>query len=200
MPSMDTTRSYWQGKRIRLRGIEPGDWVTYADWNLDDDQARRLSAVPFPQSRESVRRFAEAKSVRGPENDRYSFVVETNTGEAIGDVTTHDCDRRVGTFSYGLNILPEHRRQGYASDAIMLILRYYFWELRYQKATVGIYDFNVASIRLHERLGFQHEGRLRRMTYGNGVFSDLLMLGLTVDEFAPLAAERGFGPLPSPTP
>jgi RimJ/RimL family protein N-acetyltransferase len=112
--------------------------VTYADWNLVDDQARRLHAIPFPQSRESVRRFAESESVRGPENDRFRFVIETAADEKIGDVTTHDSDSRTGTFSYGLNILPEHRRRGYASEAIMLVLRYFFWELRYQKDTVGI--------------------------------------------------------------
>ena len=80
---VDNTRSYWQGNKVRLRGIEPGDWGTYADWNVDDDQARRVHAVPFPQSRESVRRFAESESVRGPENDRSRFVVESIDGEAI---------------------------------------------------------------------------------------------------------------------
>ena len=38
------------------------------------------------------------------------------------------------------------------------------------------------------------------MTYGNRVFSGMLMLGLTAEEFAPLAAQRGFGPRPNATP
>ena len=40
------------------------------------------------------------------------------------------------------------------------------------------------SIRLHEKLGFQLEGRLRRMIYTNGQFFDELLFGLTAEEFA----------------
>lgn len=189
---MESSTSIWQGRLVRLRGIEPDDWETYSAWNLDDHQARNLDAVPFPQSREAVKRWAEQEAIRHPENDRYRFVIENRAGEAVGDITTHDCDRRTGTLAYGLNILPDHRRRGYASEAILLVLRYFFRELRYQKATVGVFAFNEPSIRLHERLGFQQEGRLRRMTFGQGRFSDLLMFGITAEEFAALAAARGF--------
>jgi RimJ/RimL family protein N-acetyltransferase len=64
-----------------------------------------------------------------------------------------------------------------------LVLRYYFQELRYQKVTVRVYSFNDASIRLHEKLGFQLEGRLRRTVYTNGEYFDELIYGLTVEEF-----------------
>jgi len=185
---MEITTSNWQGRKVRLRAIEPGDWETYAAWNLDDEQARCLAAVPFPQSREAVRRWAEQEALRRPEDDRFRFVVENGADEAVGDVTTHRCDRRVGTFSYGLNVRREHRRRGYASEAIGLVLRFYFRELRYQKVTVDVFDFNTPSVRLHEKLGFRLEGRLRRMTFGDGRFSDVLVYGLLAEEFDDLAA------------
>ncbi|HET7095418.1 MAG TPA: GNAT family N-acetyltransferase, partial [Thermomicrobiales bacterium] len=62
-------------------------------------------------------------------------------------------------------------------------LRYFFDELGYQKAHVHVYAFNAASIRLHERLGFQREGRLRRMLFTGGQFHDVLVYGLTLEEF-----------------
>ncbi len=188
----DTSNSIWRGPTIRLRAIEPEDWATYDVGNQDDGQARRLDAVPFPQSQATMRRWAEEESRRCPEHDRFRFVIENRAAEIVGDLTTHDCDRRVGTLAYGLNILPAHRRRGYGGEAILLVLRYFFRELRYQKATVGVFAFNTPSIHLHKRLGFQLEGRLRRMTYGQGRFDDLLMFGLTADEFVPLAASRDF--------
>ena len=139
-----------------------------------------------------MRRCAEEESQRRPKNDRFRFVIENRAAEIVGDLTTHDCDSRVGTLAYGLNILPAYRRRGYASEAILLVLRYFFRELRYQKATVGVFAFNIPSIRLHERLGFQLEGRLRRMTNGQGRFDDILMFGLTAEEFIPLATSRDF--------
>ena len=181
---MDTSASIWQGKRVRLRAIEPSDWAVYFAWNQDDEQARGVSSIPFPQSAEAVRQWAHQEATRRPEGDSFRFVIENETGEVVGDLTTHHCDARAGSFSYGITIRREHRRNGYAAEAIALVLRYYFQELRYQKATVSVYSFNEASACLHESLGFQLEGRIRRTVFTGGQHCDELVYGLTVEEFA----------------
>jgi len=175
--------SVWQGERVRLRAVEPSDWEVFFAWNQDDDQARRLYFIPFPLSAEATRRQAEETATKRPESDSYKFVIENSDSTIVGGIGTHDCDRRTGTFSYGLNILPDHQRKGYASEAVRLLARYFFRELRYQKLTVGVYDFNEPSIRLHERLGFQREGCLRRMGFTDGHHFDVLMYGITAEEF-----------------
>ena len=43
---MNTDTSIWQGKRVRLRAIEPSDWNVYYAWNRDDEQARGVSSIP----------------------------------------------------------------------------------------------------------------------------------------------------------
>jgi len=65
-------------------------------------------------------------------------------------------------------------------------MRYYFQELRYQKVTVHIYSFAEPSVKLHESLGFQLEGRIRRAVFTNGQYFDELIYGLTKEEFAAL--------------
>ena len=179
---MDTDASIWQGKRVRLRAIEPSDWEVYFAWNQDDDQARAVSGIPFPQSKEAVRQWAQQEATRKPEGDAFRFVIENETGEVVGDLTTHHCEPRAGAFSYGITIRREHRRNGYAAGAIALVLRYYFRELRYQKATVSVYSFNEASARLHESLGFQMEGRIRRTVFTDGELFDELVYGITAEE------------------
>jgi RimJ/RimL family protein N-acetyltransferase len=189
-------QTIWQTERIRLRAIEPGDWEVFFRWNQDEDMTRALDWVWFPQSREAVRRWAEEASLCRPENDAFHWVIEDVDGMVVGSIATHDCDRRSGTFAYGLNVLPEHRRRGYASDAIEVVLGYYFQELGYQKVTVNVHAFNEASIRLHERLGFRQEGRLRRMVYTRGQHFDSLIFGLTAEEFRerhPVASWHGNG-------
>lgn len=59
-----------------------------------------------------------------------------------------------------------------------------FGERRFQKCDVGIYAYNSASLRLHERLGFVMEGRRRRARFFAGEFHDLVLMGVTVGEFA----------------
>ena len=174
----------FEGHLIRLRAIEPADWQLHYQWNFDSEIGRLTDEVWFPTSRESVRAWAEAESKRHGENDNFRFEIETLDGEVVGTINTHSCHRRNGTFMYGLAILPDHQHHGYATEAIRLVLRFYFQERRYQKVTVEVYSFNEPSIRLHEALGFTLEGRLRRMIYTEGTFHDVLMFGLTDDEFA----------------
>jgi RimJ/RimL family protein N-acetyltransferase len=181
---LDTATSIWQGERVRLRAIEPSDWAAYFSWNQDDEQARGVSSIPFPQSAEAVRQWAQQEATRKPEEDAFRFVIENEAGEVVGDLTTHHCDARVGSFSYGITIRRERRRNGYAAQAIALVLRYYFRELRYQKATVSVYSFNEASVRLHESLGFQLEGRIRRTVFTDGQYGDELVYGMTAEEFS----------------
>jgi RimJ/RimL family protein N-acetyltransferase len=57
-------------------------------------------------------------------------------------------------------IPPPRRRRGYATEAARLLLRYAFDEQRYQKCNSACVEGNVASIALHERLGFAEEGRV----------------------------------------
>ena len=110
--------------------------------------------------------------------------MENNAGEAVGDISTNDCDPRVGHLHYGLSVARAYRRKGYASEAILLVLRCYFQELRYQKATITFYSFNEATIALHNGPGFQLEGRIRRAVFTRGQYFDELLVGMTAEEFA----------------
>ena len=174
---------FWRGTLVRLRAVEPADWETFQEWNSDSDAARETYYLPFPKSDEAARSWAEKEATKGPENDAFRLVIETLDGEMVGTINTHSCDPRNGTFGYGLAIGESHRRKGYAVEAITLALRYFFGELRYQKATVHVYSSNEPSIQLHEQLGFTLEGRLRRMIYTQGQYLDELLFGITAEEF-----------------
>jgi RimJ/RimL family protein N-acetyltransferase len=182
--------NFWEGKRVRLRAVEPADWEHFYLWNDDTLFARVTDRVWFPQSREAVKRWAAEQALSVPKNDAFRWVIEDLAGAFVGTINTHNCDRREGTFRYGLAIIREHWRKGYASEAVRLVLTYYFHELAYQKVNVEIYDFNQGSVVLHERLGFQHEGRQRRMGYTRGAYFDWILMGMTREEFDALLAEN----------
>lgn len=177
--------SIYQGQHVRLRAIEPADWEIFYNWDSSDsDHARSVDEIWFPSSRVQMREWAERETRRGDDKDAFRFAIEELNGQLVGTLNTHSCNPRCGTFMYGLAVLPPYQRRGYASEAITLVLRYYFLERRYQKVTVEVFSFNTASIRLHERLGFKLEGRLRRMVYTGGKYYDALMYGQTAEEFA----------------
>ena len=175
--------NFWQGKIIRLRSIEPSDAEYFIRWNLDSERARLLDFLWPPQSESSVHAWVEEQSRRKLENDSFHWVIENLEDTPVGSISTHDCNPRHGTFSYGIDIAPEHQQKGYATEAIQLVLRYYFQELRYQKVTVPVHSDNPSSIKLHERLGFQREGTHRRMQFTQGAFVDVIWFGMTIEEF-----------------
>ncbi len=173
----------WEGSKVRLRPIMPCDWEKFHENDMDTEVSRLCDAVHKPRSPEGTRLWAERSANEQAEGDNARFAIETLAGELIGSINAHSCDPKNGTFKYGLGIFRNHWRRGYGSEAIMILLQYYFHELRYQKATAHVYAFNNGSIQLHGSLGFQHEGRLRRMVYTQGQYFDEILFGMTKEEF-----------------
>lgn len=171
---------YWRTDRLTLRGLQSSDITLFQ--GLDDEVARNVDMLHFPQSPEKQVQWLEAEQ-RNRMGDGFRWVAETAEGELVGTINTFACHKRYGTFKYGISLLPEHRSKGYGAEMITTVLRFFFHELNYHKATPHVYSFNAASIRLHEKLGFVQEGRLRDMIYTNGEYHDEIHYGMTADEF-----------------
>jgi RimJ/RimL family protein N-acetyltransferase len=186
MPSqrIQPTKCFWQGEGVRLRAVEPEDAEQFFRWNQNSETTRMLDYVWPPGSLAAVRAWAQKVATQEVKDDAIFCIIEDIEGNVVGAINPHTTNRRVGSFAYGLSIGEEHRGRGYASEAILLLLRYFFEELRYQKVTVTVYECNSASIALHEKLGFQREGRLRRTVYTQGRYFDEFFYGMTCEEFA----------------
>lgn len=149
----------------------------------DSESDRASFEIMFPKSEESIKKRVETLTSSSFENDEFYFIMEDKEGNVVGNINTHSCSKRNGTYQYGLGVKRQYWGNGYAKDAINMVLQYYFNELRYQKVNVNIYEFNEQSIKLHERLGFVHEGRIRRNYFTNNKYYDELCYGLTKEEF-----------------
>ncbi len=175
--------NYWEGDLVSLRGIEIGDAPFFYNWNKETQTQQHLDQIWFPSSLRRQEEWVAKQTTASVEDDSYFFVILNKNGDRVGMVHTNDCDKKNGHFSYAVAILEAHRNKGYAKAAIQMVLAYYFNELRYHKALVGIYAFNKQSIGLHQTLGFQQEGRLREMIYAGNAYHDLLKFGLLKREF-----------------
>jgi RimJ/RimL family protein N-acetyltransferase len=173
----------WEGKKVRLRAIIPNDWEKFHENDQDSEGARMCDVIYFPRSVDGTKAWTEQEASKGPQNDNLMLAIETLDGELVGSINSHSCNRRNGTFKYGVAIFRKAWRKGYASEAVNIFLRYFFLELRYEKVTAHIYDFNVNSIRLQEHLGFKLEGTLRHMIFTNGIHYDEHVYGLLRGEY-----------------
>lgn len=175
--------NYWQGKLVRLRGVEPSDAEAFFRWSLDSEIRRALDYLQPPASLAQVREEMEEVALIKFGGEKFTWVIEDGAGLAVGQLTAHTLNPRDGTFSYGFSVAAEHRRKGYAAEAVLLVVKYFFEELRYQKVTVSIHGDNAGSVAFHEKLGFRHEGTLRRMVYTHGRHEDMHYYGLTREEW-----------------
>ena len=173
------------GTRVRLRAMEPADVEQFVrdELDRDTDRARADDQIYLPRGEWRVREsFADRMRQEG-KMETFRFMIENMEGQIVGSINAHSVDARNGSFSYGLGIYEPFRRRGYASEAVLLLMRYYFMELRMHKCNVEAWSFNDASIGLHEHLGFAHEGLRRQVYYTRGRYWDDVLFGMTREEF-----------------
>lgn len=173
----------WVGSKVRLRSIVATDWQEFHQNDQDSECARLCDAIYFPRSEDGTRAWAERTAAQVAEGDNIFLAIETLDGQLVGSITANNCDRRHGTFRYGVAIFRSEWRKGYAADAIRILLRYYFEELRYHKVNAHVYAFNDGSRALQEHLGFMQEGILREMIFTQGQHYDEYVYGQTKEEF-----------------
>lgn len=177
--------SFWIGDRIRLRGIEPDDWPALMRFAHDEEGLGDV--LNPPRSAESYRAWAKELAADTPDGDCFRLMIEAvATGETVGTIGAHHADPRAGWFEYGVTTGSAHRRQGYAAEAVVMLLRFMFADRRYHKCQARVFAHNEASLALQRRLGFVEEGRLREHVFAGGEYHDLVMMGMLADEFAQL--------------
>lgn len=177
---------FWQGRLIRLRPLTVDDADIISKEEEDSESIRVFEPGIYPmRSSETITAWIE-RNLAQPSDNVIEFAVETLAGELAGTANIRGWQNPHGTFSFAIRIYRAHQRKGYAKEAVRILLRYGFLELRCQKANSETIAFNDASIQLHRALGFQEEGRRRRNCYTDGQYWDEILFGLTREEFEKL--------------
>jgi RimJ/RimL family protein N-acetyltransferase len=179
----DYSRYFWQGEKTRLRPWRPEDAELRYLTSLDSQTlALHEDGIVLPTSVEYEKERME-KRAGYTDDGPIRFAMENLDGVTVGWISLHSRDQKNGTFSFGIAVYRDYRGHGYAVDAVRIVLKYGFWEQRYQKCNSACFHTNEASIRLHEKLGFVQEGRVRRNCFFDGKYHDDLLFGLTREEF-----------------
>ncbi|RJQ86405.1 GNAT family N-acetyltransferase [Amycolatopsis panacis] len=172
------------GSQVRLREVRPADRRTLAGFDRAAEQEPG-----------GYRHWATHRRGTSPAGDDGHFAIETLRNRTVVGSLWVRADPASGWFSYGVGIGAQHRRCGYAADAVTVLLSYMFEQQCYRKCEVSINGGNFASLALHSELGFREEGRPRDTELLQGEVRYPVLMGLTGDSFAarPSARERRRG-------
>lgn len=175
---------YWQNDLVRLRALIPEDWE-YSLTDLYDSKARRMLQyeLELPPVLSEHQAGVQKYSNFDPASGRLMFAIETLDGTYVGALNLNSIDERNGTFGIGMQIGVEHRGKGYGTAAMRILLGYAFFERRLNKYSCSVLDGNIGSATMLKKLGASQEGVRRQEVYTDGRYMDVILYGLTKDEF-----------------
>jgi ribosomal-protein-alanine N-acetyltransferase len=123
------------------------------------------------------------------DDDRVALAITVDDAY-VGMVSLKRVERSNDYAAAGVHVHPDHQRNGYAREAVSLLLDWGFDEYGLHKIGANAYEFNDASRNLLESLGFTHEGTHRDERYAHGQYHDVHHYGLLADEWRDDTAKR----------
>ena len=168
---------------VYLRAGEREDIPLFIGWINDWRTSRTLGAVaPFSLPMEEA--WFERMSADQGKGGYFFVACLLEDDRPIGTVGLFDLDLQNGNAGLGISIgTPGDRGRGLGTDMLRALVAFGFGMLRLERIWLEVYDINPAARRVYERVGFVHEGTLRRAVFREGRFLDLHRMAILVDEW-----------------
>jgi ribosomal-protein-alanine N-acetyltransferase len=179
------------GRRIVLRPLQAGDFDAWRDvrrrnveWLTKWEPARLPGQ---PDTVEDQDAFAMRCSARQRERQLgtgfgFGIFVE---GSLAGEINLSSVQRGPFQSCYvGYWIDEEHAGNGYTPEALVLVARFAFEDLRLHRIQIAIIPRNAASRRVVDKLAIREEGVALRYLEINGVWEDHVRYAITSEEWA----------------
>lgn len=167
--------AYLHGDRLTLNTMKSDDHAfIQRHWN--DPRIRQWfpKSVPLDDSR--------MDDLLDPTEQSVAFLPCAD-GTPVGFVWLFRIDDIHRRASIGYWICPDKQENGYATEAVELGLQYGFNERGLNKVVARVFEANVPSRRVLEKLGFEQEGQLSQHYFVGGGFKNTILFGILADRF-----------------
>ena len=160
------------GPRLRLRkAIEPDlDYIMELEYAPDNLKF----IVPF--DRDFHTQLLDSKASMD------IIVEERDTKNPVGYFMINGLDNDAKEIEW-THVIIEKKGMGYGHEAMKLIKLWSFEILRFHRAWVDCKDYNERALHLYESEGMLREGLLRETILTNGVYENLVVLGILDREY-----------------
>lgn len=160
---------------IQLRALEPDDLGVLYNWENNSEWWEMGNSIN-PYSKYILREYIVSSDKTIYENKQLRLMITLkHNGETIGMIDLYDYDPHHHRAGIGVLIDKAYQKQGYAKDALDILLPYCFDFLAMHSVYVHINVDNEASIKLFEGLGFQKSGLLKQWTRRMNEYVDVLV-------------------------
>ena len=173
------------GKLVTLRDVQMEDLPAVWEWENDSEMGLYLNADPGKRmSMDEVRRRYHQYRTDPTSG---LFIICKLDGTPIGMLGFDRLYRDIGSCRLFIGIgVKENWGQGYGTDAMRVVLRYFFREVLLRKVQLSCYDFNTRAISSYRKCGFEVEGVRRNIAYVHGEWCDSIEMAISIDQFEQL--------------
>ncbi len=171
-------------ERLILREFQPGDWRAVLAYQADQ---RYLRYYPwFERNEYDARSFVQMcidwQKERPRRKYQLAIVLKANS-LLIGNVGLRGSSGQERVADLGYEIAAEYWKQGYATEAALVMLAFGFRSLHMHRIWANCISENAGSARVLEKIGMQKEGELRNHEYFKGRWWNTSMYGILENEW-----------------
>lgn len=178
-----------RSRRLTIREFTTGDLGALHAYASRAEVTRHLLWGPntVEQSRATLEDFIAQQAVTP--RLRYDLALALPGGKAIGGISLHIDDARLGSAELGYVLHSDYWGGGFAGEAAQAVADAAFAQWPLNRLWARCVAANRPSRRVLERLGMRHEGTLLRAERLDGVWHDVLMFALLAEEWPAARAE-----------
>lgn len=178
-----------QGEKVYLRPMTIEDTDRIVNWR-NNPRVRNHFIYQKPFTREGHLAWIENKVNTG---EVIQFIIcENSTDRPVGSVYFRDINREHRKAEYGIFIGEDDAAgKGVGSEVCRLACEYGFREEKWHKIMLRALSDNIVAIRSYEKAGFKREGCLKEEVYIDGVYRDVILMGLINPEETTAAPQAG---------
>lgn len=180
---MKETNKYLKGDKIYLREVRESDVNDeYYNWLNDYEVNKYLETRYIPRSKDNILKFV--KQMDGNANEILFAICDISSHIHIGNIKLGPINwiHRFGDISLLIGN-KEYWGKGVATEAIKLVTEFGFQVLNLHKVKAGCYESNIGSAEAFKKVGFEIEGRLKKMWKVDSKYYDEILLGLCVEDY-----------------
>jgi len=145
------------GKKVQLRAVEPNDIDIIYKWE-NNTSVWQLSNTLAPFSRHIIKQFIDNSHLDIFQSRQLRLMIdkiENDSAETIGTIDIFDFEPLHKRAGIGILIADEqNRKNGFASEALDILIHYCFNTLQMHQLYCNITSDNTESLNLFQKKGF----------------------------------------------
>lgn len=164
-----------KGNTIILRALEPED-LEFLFKTENDENFWSVSHTQTPFSKFLLKQYLENSHLDIFEAKQLRLIIEENlNNQPVGMIDLFDFNPQHNRAGIGILIAEKYQKNGFASEALQLLINYSFMHLNLHQLYANITENNTKSIALFKKHLFTQIGIKKDWTFTNGEYKNELL-------------------------